>query len=591
MVDLAKYFMEFIGNESCGKCIPCREGTKRMLEILQAICRPRRKEDGVDSLVRMKGIVSLQELAETIKLTSLCGLGQTAPNPVLSTIRWFREEYEAHVFERRCPAGACKELVGAPCQNGCPVGTEVWRYVAHIGRGEYEDAYRAIRTANPFPSACARVCHHPCERSCRAGVTGGEPIAIRTLKRFVVENVNPSVAAPVVPVAAQGAARVAVVGAGPAGLSAAHYLSLLGHRITIFEREAKSGGMLVCAIPAYRLPREALSKEIDSLLNKNIEVRYGSELGRDITVDKLMNDGFKAVYIATGSHKSKLLEVPGEDVEGVIPGVQFLKAYNLHGKELAKGNVGIIGGGNSAMDAARVALRQKGVKSVTVFYRRTRSEMPAYVEEIAAGLEEGVRIEELATPVEVLSKNGKLGGLRLIKNRLGERDKSGRQRPEPVAGSEFNVELDTLIAAISEEPEVAGLEGLKLTKWNSLSINSESCATSRPGVFAGGDVVTGPATVIGAVAAGKQAALMIDRFTKGKLMKLMPRTVLPMFYIEPLQLADEDDTPTARVHSPELTVEKRRKNFAEVEMCIKPEDAKTEACRCLRCDLEFTQPV
>ena len=191
MVDLAKYFMEFIGNESCGKCIPCREGTKRMLEILQAICRPRRKEDGVDSLVRMKGIVSLQELAETIKLTSLCGLGQTAPNPVLSTIRWFREEYEAHVFERRCPAGACKELVGAPCQNGCPVGTEVWRYVAHIGRGEYEDAYRAIRTANPFPSACARVCHHPCERSCRAGVTGGEPIAIRTLKRFVVENVNP----------------------------------------------------------------------------------------------------------------------------------------------------------------------------------------------------------------------------------------------------------------------------------------------------------------------------------------------------------------------------------------------------------------
>ncbi|MEI6150304.1 MAG: NADH-ubiquinone oxidoreductase-F iron-sulfur binding region domain-containing protein, partial [bacterium] len=238
MVDLAKYFMEFIGNESCGKCIPCREGTKRMLEILQAICRPRRKENNHDALDRMQGILSLQKLAETIKSTSLCGLGQTAPNPVLSTLRWFRDEYEAHVFERRCPAGACKELVGAPCQNGCPVGTEVWRYVAHISRGEYEDAYRTIRTANPFPSACARVCHHPCESLCRAGVTGGEPIAIRTLKRFVVENVNPSVAAPVLPVALHDAARIAVVGAGPAGLSAAHYLSLLGHRVTLFEREA-----------------------------------------------------------------------------------------------------------------------------------------------------------------------------------------------------------------------------------------------------------------------------------------------------------------------------------------------------------------
>ncbi|MEI6972009.1 MAG: FAD-dependent oxidoreductase [bacterium] len=591
MVDLAKYFMEFIGNESCGKCIPCREGTKRLLEILQAICRPRRKEDEDDALIRMQGILSLQKLAETIKATSLCGLGQTAPNPVLSTLRWFPEEYEAHVFDRRCPAGACKELVGAPCQNGCPVGTEVWRYVAHIGRGEYADAYRVIRTANPFPSACARVCHHPCERSCRAGLTGGEPIAIRTLKRFVVEHVDPSVAAPVVPEAQPGAARVAVVGAGPAGLSTAHYLSLLGHRVTIFEREAKAGGMLVCAIPSYRLPREILKKEIDSLLNRNIDVKYGRELGRDITVDGLMAEGFKAVYLATGSHKSKLLEVPGEDAKGVIPGVQFLKAYNLHNQELAKGHVGIVGGGNSAMDAARVAFRQKGVKSVTMFYRRTRAEMPAYAEEIEAGLAEGVKIVELAAPVEVLSKDGRLCGLRLIRNRLGERDKSGRQRPEPVPGSEFNVELDTLIAAISEEPETAGLGNVKLTRWNSISVNSESCETSRAGVFAGGDAVTGPSTVIGAVAAGKQAALMIDRFLKGKLMKVLTRVILPTVYLEPAEgLVDEDAAPTARVHPPELPAGKRRTSFEEVEQCISPEAARQEACRCLRCDLEFTQP-
>jgi NADH:ubiquinone oxidoreductase subunit F (NADH-binding)/(2Fe-2S) ferredoxin len=221
MVDFAKYFMEFIQNESCGKCIPCREGTRRMLEILEALTRPRHKEADLDSLLRMQGIMHLKKLAETIRSTSLCGLGQSAPNPVLSTLQWFRDEYEAHLFERRCPSGSCKELVGAPCQNGCPVGTEVWRYVAHIARGEYTDAYRVIREANPFPSACARVCHHPCEHICRAGATGGDPIAIRTLKRYVVDNaVAPGKMAVVT--ANKDAARIAIIGAGPAGLTAAH---------------------------------------------------------------------------------------------------------------------------------------------------------------------------------------------------------------------------------------------------------------------------------------------------------------------------------------------------------------------------------
>jgi len=295
------------------------------------------------------------------------------------------------------------------------------------------------------------------------------------------------------------------------------------------------------------------------------------------------------VFIATGSHKSKLLEVPGEDAEGVIPGIRFLKEYNLHKKELAKGNVGIIGGGNSAMDAARVAIRQKNVTSVTVYYRRTRAEMPAYAEEIEAGLAEGVKIEELVAPVEVLSKGGKLTGVRFIRNRLGERDKSGRQRPEPVAGSEFEVKLDTLVAAISEEPETAGLESVKLTRWNSVSVNAESWATSREGVFAGGDVVTGPGTVIGAVAAGKQAAIMIDRYARGQVMKVLPKAVVPGVYVEPVNLPDEDAAPVARVHPPELPAKKRCKSFDEVELCITAEDAKSEACRCLRCDLEFTQ--
>jgi NADH-quinone oxidoreductase subunit F len=408
MVDFAKFFMEFIQSESCGKCIPCREGTKRMLEILQAITRPRHKDHELDALLRFQGVMYLQELAEFIKSTSLCGLGQTAPNPVLSTLKWFRDEYEAHIYERRCPAGACRELVGAPCQNTCPVGTEAWRYVAHISRGEYDLAYRVIRQANPFPSVCARVCNHPCERMCRAGATGGEAIAVRALKRFVVDRVSPDTYTEPVQPAGPNAPKIAVIGAGPSGITAAHYLGAMGNRVTIFERETVPGGMLMAGIPEYRLPREQLRKEFDLLIGPNVEVHFNKALGRDFTIDSLLGkEGFKAVYVATGSHQSRKLGVPGEDVkEGIIPGIAFLKAYNLKGTNLAKGRVGVIGGGNSAVDAARVALRQKGVESVTILYRRTRDEMPAYAEEIEAAIEEGVKLDTLDAPVEVLSKRG-----------------------------------------------------------------------------------------------------------------------------------------------------------------------------------------
>ena len=590
MVDVAKFFMEFIQNESCGKCIPCREGTRRMLEILQAITRPRRKEEDTDALLRFQGIMYLKELGETIRKTSLCGLGQTAPNPVLSTLRWFRDEYEAHIFERSCPAGACKELVGAPCQSGCPVGTEVWRYVAHVGRGEYSDAYRVIRTANPFPSVCARVCNHPCEDVCRCGTTGGEPIAIRTLKRFVVDNVDPASYKPLVKKAKPGAPKVAVIGAGPSGLAAAHQLSLAGYPVTIFEKEKKAGGMLVCAIPAYRLPRETLQKEIDSLLNENVELRLNQALGRDFTIESLQKDGYKAIYVATGSHKSKKLGLEGEDASGVIPGIKFLKAYNLDGKELAKGRVGIIGGGNSALDAARVAMRQQAVSDVTIFYRRTRAEMPAYAEEIDAALEEGIKVVELVAPSALKVEGGKLKAVEFIKNELGERDSSGRARPVPVKGSEYTVELDTLIAAISEDPESESLAGLSVAKNGALVVSKENFTAGRAGVFGGGDVVTGPNTVIDSVAAGKNAAVMVERYLSGRQMKVLKRVKLPTVYIEPAAEAEEGGEPAHRVEHALLAAQERQKNFCEVELCPDAAAAQCEARRCLRCDVEFTQP-
>jgi NADH-quinone oxidoreductase subunit F len=591
MVDFAKFFMEFIQSESCGKCIPCREGTKRMLEVLQALTRPRRKESDLDALLRMQGIMHLQKLGETIKSTSLCGLGQTAPNPVLSTLKWFRDEYEAHLFERRCPAGACRELVGTPCQNACPAGTEVWRYVAHIGRGEFEEAYKVIRQTNPFPSACARVCHHPCEASCRAGSTGGESVAVRLLKRYVVDNVNPHVGNPPAEPASADDARIAVIGAGPSGLTAAHFLSLMGHRVTVFEKEAKPGGMLISAIPAYRLPRGLIRREMDSLLNLNIEMRYNTSLGPDLTLDSLFDKGYRAVYVATGAHRSKRLDLPGEDAEGVIPSMHFLKAHNLHHQELAKGRVGVVGGGNSAMDAARVALRQQGVSSVTVLYRRTRAEMPAYPDEVEAGLVEGVELEELITPLALHVKNGRLVGARFQRNKLGPRDASGRQKPVPIPGSEFDLELDTLIVAISEEPETEGLEGLARTTSGTLRVNPESFSTDRPGVFAGGDAVTGPATVIGAVGAGRQAALMIHRYVHGKAPRSLPKAILPTVYVPPPEDMDENALSPARVKAPERPVAERVRGFAEVELCIGEHAAVCEARRCLRCDLEFTQPA
>jgi len=583
--------MEFIQSESCGKCIPCREGTRQMLQILQSITHNRRAEEGLDALIRVRGVMVLKELGEAIQKSSLCGLGQTAPNPVLSTLRWFRDEYEAHIYERRCPAGTCRELVGAPCQSGCPVGTEVWKYVAHVALGEYDEAYQAIRSANPFPSVCARVCNHPCEASCRCGTTGGDPIAIRNLKRFVVDRVDPASFRPTVRPARADAPRVAVVGGGPAGLAAANALSQKGYRITLFEREQKLGGMLVAGIPAYRLPRAVLDREVQNLLNGNITVEFGKALGQDLTVRDLKGRGFQAIYVATGAHRSKQLGLPGDDVKGVLPGIEFLKAFNLKHKELAQGRVGIVGGGNSALDAARVAIRQEAVTDVTIFYRRSRGEMPAYAEEIEAALEEGIRLEVLVAPLAVQSQDGRLTGVRFQRNELGDKDESGRARPVPIPGSEFTAELDTLIVAISEQPEAELLDGLKAKSWGGLAINPESYLTSLEGVFGGGDVVSGPSTVIEAVAAGKNAAVMIDRYIQGRQLRLLPSVALPATYIPPYSTDEEEGEGPGRQQPPHLPAAARSKNFREVDLCLAEDHALCEARRCLRCDIEFTQPV
>ena len=587
MVDVAKYFMDFLKNESCGKCFSCRKGTQRMYEILDDISKGTATPEQVDLL---------EELARVVKDTTMCGLGQTASNPVLSTLRYFRDEYEEHIRHKRCRAFVCKELVGAPCEAACPLGTEAWRYIAHIARGRYEEAYQAIREANPFPSVCARVCSHPCENHCRSATGGKQAIAIRALKRFVTDRMDPSAYKPKTAPNANGhGEKVAVVGSGPAGLAAAHYLSLDGYKPTVFEADDRPGGMLVSGIPSFRLPREVLEKEIDALLTDGVSLRCNMALGQDFTLDSLFEDGFKAVFLATGAHKSRRLGLEGENCDGVIPSMRFLKAFNLRGEQLAHGRVGVIGGGNSAVDAARVAVRQDAVESVTILYRRTREEMPAFEEEIEAALTEGIELQTLISPVGVRTDGRAVTGVTVTRNSLGDRDADGRRRPVPIPGTEADLPFETIIVAISEEPDIScivGASSQSLETGGNATLRSDplTLMTSQPGVFAGGDLVTGPNTVVDAIAAGKKAALMIGRWLSGEKLEQPSVARLPDVYVESVPLSEEELVEADRVELPVIPAASRQQSFAEVELSLSLEDATAEARRCLRCDLEFTQP-
>ncbi|MBN1347869.1 FAD-dependent oxidoreductase [candidate division KSB1 bacterium] len=585
MVDVAKYFMHFLMDESCGKCFTCRKGIQRMHEILEDV------SNGKNSLSRLN---LLEELANVVKDTSMCGLGQSAPNPVLSTLKYFRKEYERHIFNKRCDAFVCKNIVGAPCQSACPLGTEAWRYIAHIAQGEYEQAYIAIREFNPFPSVCARLCNSPCESKCKSGTLGGNPIAIRALKRFITDQIDPSIYKPI-PIngADKPAPEVAIIGSGPAGLTAAHYLSLAGYRSTVFEASASPGGMLVACIPEYRMPRNVLQKEIEAITSdKNVSVKCNQMLGREFSLDELFDRGYQAVFLAMGAHKSRRLNIEGENLLGVFPAIEFLKQYNLNGKSLAKGNVGVVGGGDSAIDAARVALRQEGVESVTILYRRTQKEMPALPHEVAEAIHEGVTLQVLTSPVKILSKKGKLIGVQCIRNRLGKIDASGRRNPEPIPESEHEIHLDTLIVTIGDVPEVDYISsmGIEVDQWGTLCVDEDTLCTNRSGVFAGGDVVTGPNTIVEAIAAGKKAAVMIDRFLRNQDLKQPAEIRLPQKYVKAVEVDDAELETGNRVMPPTLPLDVRQRSFSEVEQTLSVEEATREARRCLRCDLDFAQP-
>ena len=578
MVDLAKYFMNFLRDESCGKCLSCREGTQRLWEILDRIT----KGEG-----NMTDIALLEELAAAVRDASMCGLGQTAANPILSTIKYFRNEYEKHIKYKRCPAVVCKEIISSPCQHTCPIDTEAPQYIAYIGQGQFKKAYDIIVKDNPLLGVCSRVCHHPCEAKCRAG-QGGDPIAIRNLKRFAVEYGNGK--NPIISKKKLTGDKVAIIGSGPSGLMAAYHLAQKGYAPTIFEALPVAGGMLAVGIPEYRLPRNVLEEDITRVANEGVEIKTNQKLGRDFTIKHLFDKGFKAIYLALGSHKSVKLAVPNEEADGVIPSMEFLTDIHL-GKKVKLGKVvGVIGGGNSAVDAARVAYRQSGVEKVVIIYRRTRGEMPAYKEEVDSAIEEGIEIQFLTAPTKVLTQDNKVMGVECQRMQLGDIDDSGRRRPIPIKGSEFVIELDTLIPAISEQPDISCLEQdheFEITGWNTFATDEETLTTNVAGVFAGGDAVRGPNSVIEAMADGKKVAQVIDKYLKGEKFEFEYKVTRPSIYVDPIKLTVEDVLETSRQKEQKLARGKRLKNFEEVDLGFDKNSAIKEAKRCLRCDLEL----
>lgn len=409
------------------------------------------------------------------------------------------------------------------CQETCPVHIDIRKYIGLIADGRYLDALAVIREKNPLPAICGRVCNHPCEGACNRG-RQDEPVAIDALKRFVADyelelKKQGKIPKPVAPPVNEKLGKVAVIGSGPAGLTVAHDLALKGIRSTIFESAPVPGGMLWLAIPEYRLPRDIIQTEVDYICDLGVELKLNTPITKEFNFDDLLSDGYRAVFMGIGAHRGLKLGVPGEDdFEGFLDCIVFLRRVNLGDTTKPGRKVVVIGGGNSAIDAARTALRL-GSEEVHIVYRRTVKEMPANPWEIEEAEKEGVKISYLAAPVQIMGENGKVVGMKCIRMKLGKLDASGRRRPMPIEGSEFEIETDIIVPSISQEPDISFLHeghGLSINKWNSFDVNSKTMQTNRPEVFAGGDAVTGPATVIQAIAAGHQAASSIERFLKGE---------------------------------------------------------------------------
>lgn len=560
-VDMALNSLDLCRAQTCGKCVPCRIGLTQLSDMLSEIL------DGHSDLRILR---HLEETAQVIVDTADCAIGIDAANLILTSVRGFREDFEEHILHHRC-LGTLRNPV--PCVAMCPAGVDIPGYIALVKAGRFADAVRLIRKDNPFPTACAYICEHPCESRCRRNMVD-DAINIRGLKRAAVDRAG-EVPQPV-PTPSTGK-RVAVVGGGPSGLSAAYYLSLMGHKVTVYEKRRQLGGMMRYGIPSYRFPREKLDGEIRSILSLGIEVHTEVDIGGDLTLEQLRGQ-YDALYLSIGAHTDKKVGIEGEDAIGVMSAVDMLRHIGDNEMPDFTGmNVAVIGGGNVAMDVTRSAVRL-GAQRVTCVYRRRQEDMTAQVEEVEGAIAEGAEILTLHAPLRVEVEDGRATALWAQPQLIGEVDKAGRPRPNTASVEPVRIPADIIIVAIGQGIESKGFEqaGIKIQRGGTLLAYSSTQLPELDGVFAGGDCVSGPATVVRAIAAGKAAADNIDDYL-GFHHEIEADVEIPTPRCE-------DIRPRGRVDCREREASERKCDFDCMECSMTDEEVAQEAGRCLRCD-------
>lgn len=560
-VDMSLSFLQLCHAQTCGKCVPCRIGLGQLTLLINQV---------LDGEATMETIAIIEKTARSIVNTADCAIGRDAARLVVEGLEGFRDDYEEHVKHNRCLAGLQNPV---PCVALCPAGVDIPGYMALVGEGRCADAVRLIRKDNPFPTACAYICEHPCEARCRRNMVD-DAINIRGLKRYAVDHAG---VVPQPECAPATGKRVAIIGGGPSGLSCAYYLALMGHGVTVYEEREQLGGMLRYGIPSYRFPREKLDAEIESILSLGIEVHTGVTVGRDIWLEKLEQE-YDCIYIAIGAHQDKKTGIPGENSKNVISAVEMLRAIgdnempDFTGKQVV-----VIGGGNVAMDVTRSSIRL-GADKVTCVYRRRQADMTALPDEITGALAEGAELMTLAAPVRIeADEDGAAKALWVQPQIIGEVDKAGRPRPGKAALEEVRIPADVIVVAIGQGIEIQGFDqaGVPIQRGTFVAGLSGQ-VRDMDSVFAGGDCVTGPATAIRAIAAGKVAAANIDEHL-GFRHEITVDVEIPSPKLN-------NSPPHGRIDTTEREACERKHDFEDIECGLTQEGACAEAGRCLRCD-------
>ncbi len=560
-VDMALSFLRLCHAQSCGKCVPCRIGLGQLSLLLEQV---------LSGTATMSTLVTIEKTARTIVNTADCAIGRDAARLVVDGLEGFRDDYEEHILHHRCLAGLKYPV---PCVALCPAGVDIPGYMALVGEGRCADAVRLIRKDNPFPTACAYICEHPCEARCRRNMID-DAINIRGLKRYAVDHAGEVPQPECAPATGK---KVAIVGGGPSGLSCAYYLTLMGHKVTVYEEAKQLGGMLRYGIPNYRFPRHLLNAEIESILSLGIEVHTGVTVGKDIWIEDLQKE-YDCLYIAIGAHQDKKTGIPGEDSVNVMSAVEMLRDIgddimpDFSGKKVV-----VIGGGNVAMDVTRSSIRL-GAEKVTCVYRRRVEDMTALPDEVTGAMAEGAEIMTLAAPVRIeADEEGVAKALWVQPQIIGEVDKAGRPRPGNASLPEVRLEADIIVVAIGQGIEISGFDAAGVPiKRGTFVAGLSGQVGDMDNVFAGGDCVTGPATAIRAIAAGKVAAANIDEHL-GYRHEITVDVEIPSPKLN-------NRAPHGRINTTEREAGQRRCDFEDIECGLTQEGAVTEASRCLRCD-------